>query len=183
MAILMMVNWFRNFGKSLIQVDGSGNGKPGIDLCEEERVDKVQVSGRSSAARTKLRFSRDHPQYSTHCVIKRRRLAIPDIIGPRLPNRDDMSAEKSELYGSIALTLYRAHRNRSDLLGDFSNFHDAFEDWKLVMPTEVETWLRYNQEYYVGKAKAAEHRAKLIEELDARFANADAIDDNLNNFR
>lgn len=60
------------------------------DICLYDYV-AIHEKTKFGTRRRELRFAAQHAQHNTHGIRKRTLLAVPDIIGPRIPNRDSLT--------------------------------------------------------------------------------------------
>lgn len=139
----------------------------------------------------RFRFRDKHPRHRSHYMRQRKVLHVTLLRNQYLPDltllhvedeqcedttkRDDLR----ELYGLTVLALFKAFRQRSDLLAPGQTWWAACNTW--LSSTHVPQWvrnhLRFAQEIYVQKSLAAILENDRMEERDANLALAKELDD------
>ena len=128
---------------------------------------KAIAKGKSKKKASILLFDQKHPCYTKKYVRPREIHVIPDIIGPRLPDLEDISEVDFELYCKIVLVLFKAHKCKQDLLQGhltFTSSYLEFKDSSNFKSSGCENYTRNAQEYYKGKRMA--HFSKIDVEED-----------------
>src|SRR5688572_29628018 len=74
-----------------------------------------------------------HPQVETYRLFRRQRPVIPLYYGPLPPLRRRDPTQ----FARLMLLLFKPFRKPSDLLGGFSSWDDAFEDFQSTAPPRV----------------------------------------------
>lgn len=95
---------------------------------------------------------------TTHVLRERDALVVPDIIGPRLPHREELETEENrETFGMIALILYFPFHNEKGILQGEKSYWKAFlkceKDGGLTR--QGTEYLQNLQEYYISKRAAS----------------------------
>lgn len=135
-----------------------------------------------------LGFKEDHPLLSSHALQKRKRSSVPDIIGPRIPDRTKLADPgENEKYSLILLILFCPFDEENDILRGCSSFSEA----RLSFENSDEYTYKRNlyvenlQEYYVSKKAASEKREiwaqnRLQEVADDAFQGLEWVNDHSN---
>lgn len=99
-------------------------------------------------------FLHEHPQHTTHHLVRCDPQRVPRIVGPRLPDRSklDDDADARELYGAFALVVFMPWRARGDLRPDTdASWWAAFKSTEMT-PYAVKK-LQTFQSWHDGCAK------------------------------
>jgi hypothetical protein len=111
-----------------------------LDLyCYVKNYEKVKRADEATWPPEAKRFSAEHAQYETHYIRRRKRWCIPDLIGPRVPNREHVSTAaqpgannktliNATLYFKITLLLSTPFRTLNDLLSVPNNNNTNNDD-------------------------------------------------------
>ena len=103
-------------------------------LIEEERNKK-----KGRPANERYSFQKQHPQATTHLLMKYTESHIPVLYGPQIPRRD--REDTRERYSRALLTLFVPWRTVTDLCDINQTWEDAFEcrqnrisihSWKII---------------------------------------------------
>lgn len=135
---------------------------------KEGMVERV----RNEEASDFMLFEEGHPLVGTHLLRKRSVPCVPDIIGPRIPDRESLNTnERRERYGMMALILVFPFRNMQELRQGNASFWESFQllEHSGAMNGIGRTLLASLQEYYESKRRAGKDRA-------ATFGNATQIE-------
>ncbi|CAF4798584.1 unnamed protein product, partial [Rotaria sp. Silwood2] len=86
-------------------------------------TDKVNEKGRPHNQR--YPFQKQHPQTTTHILMRYSERHVPVLYGPQIPRRD--RDDTRERYGRAILTLFVPWRTVTDLCGVNQTCEDAFK--------------------------------------------------------
>lgn len=128
---------------------------------------------------TWLEFDENHPLFRTHLLRRREGLVIPDITGPRLPDRTTLKTEsEKESYALISLVLtFPFHLNRNVRQGQ-STYWESWEMYEASRKISriASRVLRNLQEYHNSKNAARVERL-LVAESHAKYERQDEVED------
>lgn len=158
-----------------LEADAAGNEFETADdgACETPVVDDVEAGncghcrGGSVLDAPLAPFLSEHPQYTTHHLVRCDPQRVPRVVGPRLPDRHKLEddEEARELYGAFALVVFMPWRVRGDLRPSTDvSWWAAFKSTELT-PYAVSK-LKTFQSWHEGSAKPKQ-RAPSAEETGA----------------
>lgn len=161
---------------------------PGIEQADAIRA----MSGaeldddEAPSSRGQMRLMSGHPQEQTHCVVRRPHEVVPDILGPRIPNKrgfaqppvSDAEQEAANLYALVALILFRPYRNRFYIKSDCASMWEMFIEWEAALRESSDAddkmaldVLENAQDYYDAKEAAKESSERQQQDLQQRFSD------------
>ncbi len=115
--------------------------------------------------RTFFSLHEGHPFSKTHIMKRRSPTVIPDIIGPRIPDQNNLTTDDDrEKYGLIALILLSPFHCENQLSIPKKPFWDSFQTLMEGANSFQKDMLRNFQEYYESKTAAKEQRTKMMTE-------------------
>ena len=94
-------------------------------LKNASEYDGQQLNTAGTKMSERHTFASEHPQSSSHTIIKRTILVVPVLLGPQIPHRD--REETHERYCHALLTLFVAWRLIIDICASNETWSQAFE--------------------------------------------------------
>jgi len=135
--------------------------------------------------REPMQFRPAHPQAGTHGIVARRKLFVPDVIGPRIPDKNGFARppvtgaerEASDLYALVVLLLFCPYRSRFPAAAGDGSLLASLELWEETADqehfAESQRVLTNAQDYYVAKAAAKASAEKKRDDLREVFGRED----------
>lgn len=91
---------------------------------------RTQKKNRGRPAQTRYIFHENHPQTSTHILLKRIKEVIPVLVGPQIPRKNREITQ--ERYCRSILTLFLPLRKFTDLCSPDECWSDSFKKMKNI---------------------------------------------------
>ncbi|CAF0937589.1 unnamed protein product [Rotaria sordida] len=132
------------------------------------------ISGKGRPPNERFPFQKQHPQASTHLMIKYSEPHVPILYGPQIPRRD--RDDTRERYSRALLTLFVPWRTVTDLCGANQTWEDALNSRQHLI--SVHSWkiIENIQLLHECKKDRDEHLLQVIAEAQV---DNDAIDPGL----
>ncbi|CAF3374280.1 unnamed protein product, partial [Rotaria sp. Silwood2] len=108
-------------------------------LLKFSTTEKRQDNQKGRPSNERFSFQEEHPQATTHILMKYSQLHVPVLYGPQIPRQD--RDDTRERYNRALLTLFVPWRNATDLCDINETWEDAFESrrnhisahsWKII---------------------------------------------------
>lgn len=126
----------------------------------------VEIDIEGGQKNTFLGFKEGHPLFHSHALRQRRKTVVPDLIGPRIPDRTKLEdLHENEKYSLILLILFCPFDEDDSILRGYNSFSEArmaFENSDYYS-AYAERYVENLQEYYVSKMAASERRKLSIQ--------------------
>ncbi|CAF4521081.1 unnamed protein product [Rotaria sp. Silwood2] len=97
-------------------------------LSKSSTTEKRQDNQKGRPSNERFFFQKDHPQATTHLLMKYSEAHVPVLYGPQIPRQD--RDDTRERYNRALLTLFVPWRNVIDLCDINQTWEDAFESRK-----------------------------------------------------
>jgi hypothetical protein len=129
-------------------------------------------------------FHPSHPLALTHCISKRRHIAVPQIVGARMPDLNKVGDDddaRSTLYFKMALALHSPWRNTAPPWSDSNPPRAAHAacDFSATATRRLANHQDYYDQQRLAHASAKARRAAAVLDGDANPANGLNLDDYL----
>ena len=140
-------------------------------LSKSSAKEKQQNNQRGRPSNERFSFQKEHPQVTTHILMKYSELHVPVLYGPQVPRQD--RDDTRERYNRALLKLFVPWRNVVDLCDINQTLEDAFESRKNLISAHSCKIIENIQLLHECKKDRDEHLLPVIAE--AQVAN-DSID-------
>ncbi|CAF0869492.1 unnamed protein product [Rotaria sordida] len=115
----------------------------------------------------------EHPQASTHSIIKHLKRVVPVLVGPQIPRKD--REETQERYSRAIATLFIPWRAAKDLCDVNQSWYEALSSRQESLSTESQQIIENIQLLYECKKDRDAHLQQII----ANVQTSDQIDPRL----
>ncbi|CAF4199129.1 unnamed protein product, partial [Rotaria sordida] len=140
-------------------------------LSKSSTTEAQQNNQRGRPSNERFSFQKEHPQATTHVLMKYSQLHVPVLYGPQIPRQD--RDDTRERYNRALLTLFVPWRNATDLCDINQTWEDAFERRKNLISAHSWKIIENIQLLHECKKDRDEHLLQVIAE--AQVEN-DSID-------
>ncbi|CAF1089809.1 unnamed protein product [Rotaria sordida] len=140
-------------------------------LSKSSTTEKRQDNQKGRPSNERFSFQEEHPQATTHILMKYSQLHVPVLCGPQIPRQD--RDDTRERYNRALLTLFVPWRNAVDLCDINQTWEDAFESRKNLISAHSWKIIQNIQLLHECKKDRDEHLLQVIAE--AQVEN-DSID-------
>ncbi|CAF4178953.1 unnamed protein product, partial [Adineta steineri] len=145
--------------------------------------EQIVSASRGRPANDRYKFLPQHPQYSSHILMKWTKPRIPVLIGPMIPRRERVDTR--ERYCRAILTLFVPWRSISDLCNINQTWEEAFNTKQNLITPDMRRIIENIQLLHECKKDRNEHLLQLIQEsnsgdIDGQVVLQQETDDNNN---
>ena len=136
-------------------------------------TEKRQDNQKGRPTNERFSFQEEHPQATTHILMKYSQLHVPVLYGPQIPRQD--RDDTRERYNRALLTLFVPWRNASDLCDIKETWEDAFESRKNHISADSWKIIDNIQLLHECKKDRDEHLLQVIAEAQVENDSIDPV--------
>jgi hypothetical protein len=131
-------------------------------LSKSSTAQERQDNQRGRPPNERFSFQNEHPQTTTHLLMKYSEIHVPVLYGPQIPRQD--RDDTRERYNRALLTLFVPWRNVADLCDIDQTWEDAFESRKDLISAYSWDIIENIQLLHECKKNRDDHLLKVIAE-------------------
>lgn len=137
------------------------NDKRFLSRTSEDTI----MSSRGRPANNRYRFLPEHPQFSSHILMKWTQPRVPVLIGPMIPRRE--RDDTKERYYRAILTLFMPWRSVTDLRDNSQTWEEAYIAKQNLITGDMRQIIENIQLLHECKKNRDEHLLQIIQENDS----------------
>ncbi len=131
-------------------------------FSKSSTTEKQQDNQKGRPSNERFSFQEEHPQATTHILMKYSQFHVPVLYGPQIPRQD--RDDTRERYNRALLTLFVPWRNVTDLCDINQTWEDAFERRKNLISAHSWKIIENIQLLHECKKDRDEHLLQVIAE-------------------
>ncbi len=126
---------------------------------------ETTATSRGRPANDRYKFRSEHPQSSSHILMKWTQPRVPVLIGPMIPRRE--RDDTKERYYRAILTLFVPWRSVSDLCDINQSWEEAYISKQILISTDMKQIIENIQLLHECKKDRDEHLLQVIQDNEA----------------